>query len=154
TTVIKNNGNNNNYQSVNSEVIAILMDQINYPNGNPTANANHGKNPQKTPFLNAKMTSDTTSSGAGTDLVYRDPWGNPYLISVDLNGDNMTMDALYRLTLVSGGTGGPNQGLVGLVNPTGNADSFVGNTTVMVWSMGPDGQCSATAKANTDVNKD
>ena len=111
---ISNTGNGG-YQSVNSEVMAILMDLDTFPNGNPTINVNHGKNPQKNPFLNAKRVSGLISSGVGDDLVYRDPWGNPYIISVDLNGDNKTMDAFYKLSVVSVGAS-PNQGLNGLCN--------------------------------------
>ena len=48
----------------NSEVIAILMNLTNYPNGvGPTVNNNHQKNPQKTIFLNAKMSGWDPSQG-------------------------------------------------------------------------------------------
>jgi prepilin-type N-terminal cleavage/methylation domain-containing protein len=155
---IVNTGQTGNYQADNSEVIAILMDLDTFPNGTPTVNVNHGKNPQKTPFLNVKRVNGTTSSGVGDDLVYRDPWGNPYIITVDLDGDNKTMDAFYRSGTVSGSlaTGG-NPGVAGLVNNTdanGVGNHFVANTTVMVWSMGPDGQIDPTAKANVGLNKD
>ena len=56
---------------------------------------NYQKNPQQTIFLNAKMSGDTSSPGVGTDLVYRDPWGNPYVISMDLNYDEQCKDAFY-----------------------------------------------------------
>ena len=38
-------------------------------------------------FLNATMSGDPTLPGVGPDLVYRDPWGNPYIITMDLNYD-------------------------------------------------------------------
>ncbi len=80
----------------NSEVIAILMDLTNYPGtSTPTINTNYQKNPQQTIFLNAHMSGDTSSPGVGTDLVYRDPWGNPYAITMDLNYDEMCEDAFY-----------------------------------------------------------
>jgi hypothetical protein len=41
------------------------------------------------------MSGDTNSPGVGTDLVYRDPWGNPYIITMDLNYDEMCKDAFY-----------------------------------------------------------
>ena len=87
--------------STNAEVIAILMDIPNYPGGGPTINTNHVKNPQQTGFLNARMSGDTSSPGVGTDLVYRDPWGNPYLISMDLNYDGQCQDWVYCLARVS-----------------------------------------------------
>ncbi len=39
--------------------------------------------------------------GVDNDLVYRDPWGNPYIISMDLNYDDQTKDAFYGLDKVS-----------------------------------------------------
>ncbi|MGH7952174.1 MAG: type II secretion system protein, partial [Limisphaerales bacterium] len=65
----------------NSEVIAILMDLTNYPDGELTVNTNYTKNPHQTVFLAAHMSGDTNSSGVGNDGVYRDPWGNPYIIT-------------------------------------------------------------------------
>jgi hypothetical protein len=88
---------NSYYPTNNSEVIAILMDITNYPNtGLPTANANHQKNPQQTSFLSAKMGDANNTNGVvGPDLVYRDPWGDPYVISMDLNYDEQCNDAFY-----------------------------------------------------------
>jgi prepilin-type N-terminal cleavage/methylation domain-containing protein len=131
----------------NSEVIAILMDITNYPGGGPTINTNHVKNPQQTKFLNAIFPSDTSSPGVGTDLVYRDPWGNPYIISMDLNYDGNCEDAFYK-DPVNVSAGGIN-GLIQL--PDGN---FAARTTVMVWSAGPDGKIDSSDKANADENKD
>ena len=57
-------------------------------------NANHVKNPQKTLFLNAKMTdypsnpSTPAPSGVDQNGVYRDPWGNPYqFLSPGIKGE-------------------------------------------------------------------
>ena len=87
----------------NAEVIAILMDVT---NTTVTAvNQNHQKNPQQRIFLNAKMTGDTSSPGVGSDLVYRDPWGNPYIITMDLNYDGMCQDVFYCNANVSHQTG-------------------------------------------------
>jgi len=135
------------YLTNNSEVVAILMDLTNYPNGSgPTANMNYVKNPQQTIFLNAHMSGDTSSPGVGTDLVYRDPWGNPYIITMDLNYDEMCEDAFYETTAVSGG------GLNGLIlAPDGN---YAYRGKVMVWSAGPDGRIDPTAPANQGANKD
>ena len=153
----------NNYQSVNSDVIAILMDITNFPGTTiATTNPNHKKNPQQTSFLNVKQNSDTIHSGIGSDLVYRDPWGNPYIITLDLNYDNQCEDALYCRMNVSQPLSGGSAGLNGLVNPTdasGGGNHFTSATTVMVWSMGPDGQAGDTdangaIKANAGVNKD
>lgn len=137
----------------NSEVIAILMDMTDYPiNGSPTANAKHIKNPQQTKFLNAKMAGDVKSAGIGPDLVYRDPWGNPYVISMDLNYDEKCMDALYRKAEVSQNPPGQ-AGYNGLFNSSG-ADNFAFNGGVMVWSAGPDATIAPNQNAITPPNKD
>jgi prepilin-type N-terminal cleavage/methylation domain-containing protein len=137
----------------NAEVIAILMDQTNYPGGGPTINMNHVKNPQQHIFLNAKMSGDTSSPGVGTDLVYRDPWGNPYVISMDLNYDDMCQDAFYCKAKVSQQSGAV--GLNGLVGSgVGNSDDFKDRDTVMVWSAGPDGKVDPDRAANQGANKD
>ncbi len=151
----------------NSEVIAILMNFTNYPN-NPsqfTANINYQKNPQQTIFLNAKMSGYDPSQlgaplpGVGNDLVYRDPWGNPYVISMDLNYDEQCQDAFYCLDKVSGPAGAnTNPGLNGLINPdTTQNNNFRYHGKVMVWSAGPDGKIDPTAPASgykSGVNKD
>lgn len=89
------------YGANNSEVMAILMDITSYPAGGPTANVNHSKNTQQRSFLSADMVSDATLPGVGPDLVYRDPWGTPYVITLDLSGDGRCGDEFYRLTVVS-----------------------------------------------------
>jgi prepilin-type N-terminal cleavage/methylation domain-containing protein len=130
--------------SDNSEVIAILMDITNYPgSGNPTINTNYVKNPKQTIFLNAHMSGDTSSSGVGTDLIYRDPWGNPYVISMDLNYDEVTEDAFY--SGIAGSAGGLTR------QPDGN---YAAHDKVMVWSAGPDGKIDKTVAGNLGVNKD
>ncbi len=144
------NGNGYAYEANNAEVIAILTD---ITNTTVTAvNANHQKNPQRTLFLNAKVQGDTnTWPGLGPDLVYRDPWGNPYVITMDLNYDEQCKDAFYCQTAVSQQSG--NTGYNGLINPNGTVDNFLYHGKVMVWSAGPDKQIIA-GPANSGVNKD
>jgi prepilin-type N-terminal cleavage/methylation domain-containing protein len=150
---IANAGNSPAYQAPNSELMAILMDLERLPDTTPTVNLNHALNPQKTPFINPKQVSDAISPGVGTDLVYRDPWGNPYIVTMDMNGDNKARDAFYRQATVSQSSG--TIGLNGLVqNDPGNPNSFEENGTVMVWSLGPDGKADQNLKANLGVNKD
>jgi len=149
-----------NYYPSNTELIAILMD---ITNTTVTAvNANHQKNPQQTIFLNAKMVSDPSLPGVGPDLNYRDPWRNPYVITLDLNDDNSCKDPLYSLHNVSyqnpqPNTPAPQQGYNGLVNPTdptGTSDNFLYHGNVMVWSAGPDGKIDPLNPADSGVNKD
>jgi prepilin-type N-terminal cleavage/methylation domain-containing protein len=166
------------YTTNNSEVIAILMDITNYPSAfttpayAPTANANYSKNPQQTIFLQAKMSGydplDPSQAGAkplpgvGNDLVYRDPWGNPYVITMDLNYDEQCQDAFYCLRNVSQNpplSPTSQSGYNGLVNSTdagGMGDHFRYHSKVMVWSAGPDGKIdpSTMSTAITGANKD
>ncbi len=144
------------YLANNSEIMAVLLDLETYPStGLPTINKGHVKNPQKTALLNATMTSDTASPGVGKDLVYRDPWGDPYIITLDLNYDNKARDAFYRQRTVSmqAGASGYN-GLVNSIDNGGNGDHFEAGTTVMVWSFGPDKKLSLGIGANLGNNKD
>jgi prepilin-type N-terminal cleavage/methylation domain-containing protein len=149
------------YKAGNEEVMAILMDIEHWPI-NPSTNTietGHVKNPQRTHYLNATQVSQMNKPGVGPDGVYRDPWGNPYVITVDLNYDGKTRDAFYRSAAVSqqSGTSGYN----GLINshtpptpPTGNSDFFECNSPVMVWSAGPDGMIDPNSKAIQGANKD
>ncbi len=137
----------------NSEVIAVLMDITNTTV--TTVNMNHQKNPQQTVFLNAKTVSNPNLPGVGPDLVYRDPWKNPYIITIDVNDDHQCKDAFYSLSAVSGpGGANSNPGANGLVNPDGTADNFRFHGNVMVWSAGPDRKVDPTVGANNGVNKD
>ena len=142
----------------NSEVIAILMDLEKYPKtGSPTANVGHARNSQQTKFLNAQLVNDILSPGVGTDLVYRDPWGNPYIISLDLNYSETTQDTIYQRKLVSQADiklpGGFN-GLFNSKDPKGLTDDYEYRGGVMVWSLGPDGKADANKQALQDENKD
>lgn len=139
-------------ETSNSDVIAVLMDYTNFPDpliGGSTVNTNYQMNPQKTAFLNAKMSGwDPKQPGAplpgvGNDLVYRDPWGNPYIISMDLNYDGQCVDAFYGLQLVS------QNNQQGLVNPTPTTqpNNYQFHGTVMVWSMGPYGPGTPSASS-------
>jgi len=135
-----------NYTTDNSEVIAILMDLTNYPGGGWTVNTNHQSNPLRTIYLNAHMSGDTNSPGVGMDLVYRDPWGNPYIITMDLNFNEVCEDAFYKSAIVSAG------GLNGLIlQPDGNY-AYLG--TVMVWSAGPNKTIDPDDPATDHENHD
>lgn len=147
------------YSTNNSEVIAILMDLETYPNSTVhTVNYGHVKNPQRSPFLTANMVSGATLPGVGSDLVYRDPWGNPYIITMDLNYDEKARDLLYAKAPVSGnpnGVGNPKPGFNGLTPRLVNGVTvYEATTPIMVWSLGPDKRCSPSVPANQSPNKD
>ena len=165
------------YQANNSEIISILRDEQNFRTaGNPpTANAGHLRNPLKKVFLNAKDVSGTSKAGIGDDLVLRDPWGNPYIITLDLSYDNVCVDAFYRMAHISEDPANSNAGtglqfltrnvpLLGFTNgPTihpGDRHGFAVNQKIIVWSFGPDGKANFNAandpaqKADKGENKD
>ena len=145
------------YQANNSEVMAILLDLDKFGNGVATANTNHLKNPQRIVFFNPRFSGDASSPGVGVDGVYRDPWGNPYIITLDMNYDNKCRDAFYRLQSVSQQSGPTGwNGLYNGVDPNGAGPSYEASAGVMVWSLGPDGNASPAPgnSANTGPNKD
>jgi type II secretory pathway pseudopilin PulG len=134
-------------QTNNSEIIGILMDLRDWQTrakGNPD-------NRQGQVFLNVNF-SDANGPGIGRDGVYRDPWGSPYIVTLDLNYDNSSRDAFYRGTMVSEDPKAPGKGLNGL-SPAGK-DAYEARVPVMVWSMGPDRMADPNVKANAGANKD
>ena len=148
-----------NYFTNNSEIISILMDLETYPNtGLPTINAQHVKNPQRTAFLNANRAADTFSPGVGTDLVYRDPWGNPYIITLDLNYDEKARDACYCHPTISAdptSNATPKAGFNGLTGRTASVGLvYEANAPVMIWSLGPDKNFDWNLPATQGLNKD
>ncbi|MGC8990471.1 MAG: type II secretion system protein [Verrucomicrobiia bacterium] len=172
--LIQNLGINRNEN--NGELIAILRDLERFRDGTQTVNPNHSLNPNKQDFLDFKDLDYQRPPGAGPALykpggigpdgVLRDPWGNPYIVTLDLNYDNRTRDAYYRMEAVSLMSG--DMGFNGLrrASPVGPGDTspnrFEANSTVMVWSFGPDGMIgkrdaagyNVMAKANEGFNKD
>ena len=141
------------FQASNAELMAILLDVDKRPDtGALTVNENHGQNPQKTVFLNATPNSKNVGPGLGSDLLYRDPWGNPYIITIDLNYDNLCRDGFYRRSAVSQDNG--TRGFNGLTSSGSEVDTWEIRAPVVVWSMGPDGLADPTVKANVGVNKD
>jgi hypothetical protein len=153
--------NASGYQANNSEVMAIIMDLERFPSSRPTVNMGHKFNPKNIVSFAARATNDTNSPGLGPDGVLRDPWGHPYIITFDLNGDNKCRDAFYKLASVSESSSALHSHayLVRPSPPPYNSDdardSFeVPNTKVIVWSLGPDGKADKTQKANEGVNKD
>ena len=134
----------------NAEIIAILSDAENYPDGTVTTNKGHVLNTQRTKFLEPKLVQGTGPGGVGVDGVFRDPWGNPYIISVDANGDGTTRDSFYTRAAVSE----PFAGTVlnGLIKKGANDYRFGGS--VMVWSLGPDRKADPGQGAKAGDNKD
>jgi hypothetical protein len=140
--------------------MSVLLDMENWPANPsiPTVNKDHVRNPQRRKFLDANMVGDSVSHGLGQDGVYRDPWGTPYVITMDLNADEKTRDCLYCNQAVSeDATSGstPKAGLNGLIPKiVGGSTVYEVGSDVMVWSAGPDKQVDPNAKATAGANKD
>jgi prepilin-type N-terminal cleavage/methylation domain-containing protein len=162
----------NSYDN-NSNVVAILMDMTVYPNGDQTANFNHLKNPKQVKYLNAKMSgydpknpSSSLAGGVDNTGVYRDPWGNPYIITMNTSysmeastGPQGTSDLFYSQQGVSQVSLNNPAGYNGLSNPSTtapapNSDNFLFHGKVMVWSAGPDGKINSAQNAVNGDNKD
>jgi prepilin-type N-terminal cleavage/methylation domain-containing protein len=151
------------YQNSNAEIMGILFDWTVYRDQNPTVNVNHSRNPQHRIFLEADQVSETVpvagvaaaDPGVGIDGVYRDPWGNPFIITLDMNGDAKCRDAFYRQAKVASQNGATGYaGLFNYVDTTGRSDDFEANAGVMVWSLGPDGLADNGVNATLAPNKD
>jgi len=147
------------YRNSNAEVMFILTATAEWPNASgqmvATPNQSHGLNPKRNVYLDVNRVNQTTTGGMGPDGIYRDPWGNPYIISLDLNGDGRCRDAFYAQARVSSMNG--DQGWNGLnrdPQQTGGADRFEATKSVMVWSLGRDGDADSTVNANQGANED
>ena len=75
-------------------------------------------------------------NGGYLDRLPNDPWGNPYIVTLDLNGDGKARDGFYSLAAPNNGT------------PNGLTETRPGifelNAPVMAWSFGPDSKANAT----------
>ncbi len=141
-------------QANNSQVMAILMDVKNW-NGKQKGNP---ENPQGTAYLTAKFTDVVNGSGIGPDGVYRDPWGAPYIITIDQDFNESCRDAFYgrsEVTSSQPGNTSEAKGFSGLfLLDSNNANSWESRTPVMVWSFGPDGVAETKVSSQTVPNKD
>lgn len=136
--------NGTGYQASNAELMVILTAGT-FPGYTPHPSIQgNAKNPRRTPYFNAKSSGAASGAGLGTDGVMRDPWGSPYIVSLDLNYDGWVSNPVYGLSTVS--VGG-----AGLVQYGGN---WALKDSAMVFSFGPDGMFSTSTAANAEPNKD
>ncbi|MCX6870620.1 MAG: hypothetical protein NTY84_08350, partial [Verrucomicrobia bacterium] len=123
----------------NSEVISILTAQIvpDVQGGMADAvNLNNNQNPKRTVYLATKSVGRNQPNGVDDLGVYRDPWGHPYIIILDLDYDSRV---LSPFPLVAPGR--PAQ-----------ARFIPGNALVM--SLGPDGKADFNADQDHPNNRD
>ena len=137
----------------NAQLMAILMDLEVFSGGMRTQNQNHALNHQRISFLEPKSAPNTASPGVGPDGVYRDVWGNPYIITLDLDYNNRCLDSFYSQASVSAKADGVG-GHYGLLRNEENPNLFEYRGDVMVWSFGPDGMIDSTVNALGGANRD
>ena len=145
-TTIPNANHPINVRTNNSEVMAILMDVKDWQ----TRQKGNTENRAGTLYLNTKTVDGKSSPGVGIDGVYRDPWGSPYIISLDMNYDGSTRDAVYKADAVNQDATGKN--VTGAFKAM--KDGYEIKTGVMVWSLGPDRTASDQQLAKQGFNKD
>jgi prepilin-type N-terminal cleavage/methylation domain-containing protein len=108
------------YKESNREIMAMLA-KTNLVTINPRViDLTIKYNPRQIGFFQPKYSESLTTAGLGPDGVFRDPWGTPYVITLDLDDDNISMDGLYSWLLKNVGT---DPGIRG---------------SVLIWSFGPD----------------
>jgi len=141
--VLNNTVNGKPYDNCNAEVMNILTangQKIQPPNSdfNP-GNVNNALNPQKQQFFSAKVANNSNyvSDVQGLDYngVLRDLFGNPYIITLDINYDNYCSDSFYAP----------------LYQTFGVAQTNV-PAEVMVWTAGPDRNIDKNADPNAKGN--
>jgi prepilin-type N-terminal cleavage/methylation domain-containing protein len=137
---------NSSYQNNNSELIAILRDDVYYPeyttNGGQVQG--HIYNSQKTQFYQGRAAAGVTTIGVGpgdpgigADEILRDVWGMPYMITLDLSGDGRVFDPYLNQMY---------------------QNQFPGSTLyapgqAVVWSFGPAKTVNLTVGSKNAVNK-
>lgn len=148
------------YQASNAELMLILTAATSFPDYTTnSANAGDVRNPRKTSYFNAKSSGASGANagkGLGSDGVMRDPWGNPYIVALDLNYDGWVSNSVYNHNTVNSfNTGLVRQGAV-------NTHTWALKDSVMIMSFGGDGAfgpssgapVTAAVAANADPNKD
>jgi len=153
--------NGNGTDANNAQLVGILMSITNFNNGAATANPNYIRNPKKIEFLSGKISKGNAGAaipGIGEDGVYRDPWGNPYMVTIDMDYNGYCKDAFYRLRTVSQIQPMPSplpKGFFGLYNSDdpggGVGPNYALKKKVMVWSFGPDGKVFSNSGAADTV---
>ena len=137
-------GSGTKYQNCNSEIIAILRDDNFWPevNSNTSPVSLHIYNPQQTQLFNGRPAANTNSPGVDTNDVFLDPWGNPYIVTEDLNYDGKcydnTLNGMYQQNSPK---------------PAPNTPLWVQGDAI-VWSFGPGWKTVNTnAALSQGVNK-
>jgi len=126
------------YKNCNAELIAILQ-STNLVSSNSLVGFSGTFNPRQIRFFDPKRSLSEISHGLDPNGVFRDPWGNPYIVTLDLDDNDLCVDGFYgdlrkSASLVAG---------------------IKGSTAI--WSFGPDGRVKRRQDGGTlkgEENKD
>jgi len=123
----------------NSEVMAILTGQtlpdVVAGNSDPV-NANNNQNPKRSIYLQPKIVPTQQPNGMDDFGVYRDPWGHPFIIILDLDYDSRVLSPFPLIR-----AGQPPQ------------PRFIPGS-VLVMSLGPDGKADFTVDQDHPNKRD
>jgi hypothetical protein len=97
----------------------------------------HTYNSRSLPLYTAKPAASPTSPGVDANNILRDPWGNPYIITLDLNYDNKCEDPIWKGQLYH--------------NAGNNNFSVPGSS--MIWSFGRLQTIDLKGVPNSSTNK-
>jgi prepilin-type N-terminal cleavage/methylation domain-containing protein len=120
-------------------------------------NGNFSRNPKKNKYLDVPSGDDLGKPGLDPIYNFNDPFGQQYIITMDMDGDGDCSDRYYRETGMNADV------FIGLrkskwtpPTPPGGAiqDEHVLMGSVMIYSRGPDRKASDTASALEGVNED
>jgi prepilin-type N-terminal cleavage/methylation domain-containing protein len=135
------------WDNCNSEVLTIITAK-NFPTNSPplaahdmNMNLYDAYNPRKETYFSAKLNNNTALftdlPGLDQNSVLRDPFGNPYFITLDLNYDDKCYDTFYT--------------------PLYYKNNILSSNVpgdVIIWSAGPDKSIDPNVAPTTGVNKD
>ncbi len=133
------------YPQDNREMMYILVNDIDKAPADILDNGGKGikgRNPKKSSYIEARMVSGNAPGLSADDHVYRDPFGNPYMVTLDLNANDKAVDAFY-------GTKANTKGL-----SQNSENKWELNGPIMIWSVGPDGQADKNSAPDQGVNRD
>jgi prepilin-type N-terminal cleavage/methylation domain-containing protein len=116
------------YQANNAELMSILRYTTNF------FGDFRYLNPRQIQFFNEKDAPGTSGPGIGQDGVLRDPFGNPFIVTININDENKCRDPFYY----------------GL-DPTTPLEV---SGQVMVWTFGPDKMADPQSKPKAGANRD
>jgi type II secretory pathway pseudopilin PulG len=120
-----------------------------------TVNGNYSRNPKKNKYLDVPSGDDVGDSGLDPIYNFNDPFGQQYIITMDMDGDGDCSDKYYRKATMNVDV------IIGLrpstwtpPTPPGGAveSEHVLMGSVMIYSRGPDRKASSKDAAGNKIS--